>query len=106
MNLSKFGKKFTGVSGINELMIDLADAMSNNTEMLMLGGGAPAHINEIDAMLRRRMNDILNNKREYEAMVGDYNGPAGNTEFIQALAELFSREFGFDIKPENIALTN
>ncbi len=106
MNLSKFGKKFAGVSGINELMVDLADAMNNNTEMLMLGGGAPAHINEIDAMLRDRMNDILNNKREYEAMVGDYDGPSGNTEFIKALAELFSREFGFDIKPENIALTN
>ena len=87
-------------------MIDLADAMNNNTEMLMLGGGAPAHINEIDTMLRDRMNDILNDKREYEAMVGDYNGPSGNAEFIKAFAVLFSREFSFDIKPENIVLTN
>ena len=106
MKLSNFGEKFTEQSGINELMVDLADAMNNNTEMLMLGGGAPAHINEIDIMLRERMNDILNDKREYEAMVGDYDGPSGNVKFINAFAELFSREFSFDIKPENIVLTN
>jgi valine--pyruvate aminotransferase len=39
-------------------------------------------------------------------MVGDYDGPCGNMEFIKELAGLFSREFGFDIQPENIALTN
>jgi valine--pyruvate aminotransferase len=106
MKLSKFGKKFTEHSGINELMIDLNDALNTGSEMLMLGGGAPAHIPEIDAMLRERMTNILNNEREYEAMVGDYDGPCGNMEFIKELAGLFSREFGFDIQPENIALTN
>jgi len=106
MKLSNFGKKFTGKSGINELMIDLNNALNTGKDMLMLGGGAPAHIKEIDALLRARISHILQNEREYEIMVGNYDGPAGNAKFIEALAGLFSREFGFNIKPENIALTN
>ena len=106
MELSNFGRKFTAQSGINELMIDLNNALNTGSGMLMLGGGAPAHINEIDTMFRRRMTEILNNEQEYEIMVGNYDGPSGNAKFIKALAELFSREFGFDIKPENIVLTN
>jgi len=106
MNLSNFGRKFTEKSGINELMIDLDNALNTGKNMLMLGGGAPAHIKEIDALLRNRISHILQNEREYESMVGDYDGPAGNAAFINALAEFFSREFGFDIKAENIALTN
>ena len=106
MNLSKFGKKFTKTSGINELMVDLDNALNTGSEMFMLGGGAPAHIKEIDTIFHNRMVEIINDEQEYAAMVGNYDGPSGNARFIDALSKLFSKEFGFDIKPENIALTN
>ncbi|MDF7801127.1 hypothetical protein P4C99_16745 [Pontiellaceae bacterium B1224] len=45
MNLSKFGEKFTRKAGITQLMDDLGAAMAGG-DMLMLGGGNPAHIPE------------------------------------------------------------
>ena len=58
MNLSKFGEKFTRKAGIIQLMDDLGAAMEKG-DMLMLGGGNPAHILEVQARFRQRMMDIL-----------------------------------------------
>ena len=44
MNVSKFGKKIAVQSGIGQLMDDLGAALSGEREVLMLGGGNPAHI--------------------------------------------------------------
>ena len=47
-------------SGIGELMEDLGLALAAGGErMCMLGGGQPAHIPEIDAVWRRRMEEIM-----------------------------------------------
>ena len=57
-NLSKFGTKFTRKAGITELMDDLGAAMAGGN-MLMLGGGNPAHIPAVQARFRQRMEEIL-----------------------------------------------
>ncbi len=105
MNLSKFGEKFTRRAGITELMDDLGAAMAGG-HMLMLGGGNPAHIPEIQQRFRRRMEEILDEPNGFETMIGNYDGSRGNAEFIHALTEMLQRTFGWDIGPENIALTN
>lgn len=104
MKLSKFGQKFTANSGILELMDDLGKALASG-DKLMLGGGNPAHIPEVEAALRRRMEKMLHDGT-FEKMIGDYDEPAGDGEFRQALADLFNREYGWKISAENIALTN
>ena len=73
--------------------------------MRMLGGGQPAHIPEIDAVWRRRMEEIMASEGELERMLGDYEGPAGNKRFRDSLAALFGREFGWDVGEENVAVT-
>jgi valine--pyruvate aminotransferase len=46
MNVSKFGRKMAVQSGIGQLMDDLGAARGQEHDVLMLGGGNPAHIPE------------------------------------------------------------
>jgi valine--pyruvate aminotransferase len=105
MNLSKFGEKFTRKAGITELMDDLGAAMADGN-MLMLGGGNPAHIPGIQKRFRQRMEEILDEPQGFETMIGNYDGSRGNAAFIEALAGMLHVTFGWEIGPENIALTN
>ena len=106
MDFSDFGKRFAGEIGIGELMDDLGDALVADPAPLMLGGGNPAHVPEVQAVFKKRMEDILSKQGEFERVIGNYDTPQGAKAFIGALAELFRGEFDWDIGPENIALTN
>ena len=105
MNLSKFGEKFTRKAGITQLMDDLGAAMADGN-MLMLGGGNPAHIPEVQNLFRERMMEILSEPKGFETMIGNYDGSRGNQEFVELLAELLRETFGWEITAKNIALTN
>ena len=104
-NISKFGQKLARQSGIGQLMDDLGAALSGGREVLMLGGGNPAHIPQVEQYFRRSMTQMLADGR-FERAIGNYDPPAGNIEFIEALAGLLRGHFGWDIGPQNIALTN
>ena len=105
-DFSLTGRKLTARSGILELMDDLGQAMTERPEMLMLGGGNPAAVPAIQALWRRRMQELLEQGSSFDRMLGNYDPPQGNPRFIRALADLLRRSFGWDIHPENIALTN
>lgn len=106
MKLSDFAQRFTSDSGINLLMEDLGAAMAGGQEVLMLGGGNPAHIPEAQALFRERMGRLLDEPDEFARVIGDYDSPQGNRAFLIALAELLNREYGWGLTPDNIALTN
>ncbi|MDZ8118920.1 valine--pyruvate transaminase [Pontiella agarivorans] len=105
MEFSKFGEKFTRKAGITQLMDDLGAAMAGG-DMLMLGGGNPAHIPEVQQRFRERMEEILAEPHGFERMIGNYDGSRGNEAFIEALADLLREQYGWDITSKNIALTN
>lgn len=105
MKLSKFGTRFSSHSGIVQLMEDLGEALAGPGETLMLGGGNPAHIPQVQQFLRDRMQRLVDDPAEFGHMVGDYDPPRGEVRFVKALAELLNREYGWNIGPENIALT-
>ena len=52
LNLSSFGQKISAVSGIGQLMEDLGIALSQGRDMLMRGGGNPAHIPQVQKYIR------------------------------------------------------
>jgi len=106
MEFSIFGQKFGAQAGITSLMADLGDALSGESEMIMMGGGNPAHIPEILSVLKKRLKQIIDNQSDFEALVGTYDPPQGNMAFIRALISLLNSEFNWDLTPENIALTN
>ena len=95
--LSKFGENLCGGSGIGELMDDLGEALAAGGDVKMLGGGQPAHIPEIDAVWRHRMQEIMSEPGGLEKMIGNYDVPAGSDLFRKALAKLFQKEFGWKL---------
>ena len=103
---SIFGRQLAGGSGIEELMEDLGNALaSGGPDICMLGGGQPAHIPEVNALWRRRMEEIFAEPGAMERVLANYDPPRGNPKFIAALAALFRREFGWQLGPENVAIT-
>ena len=106
LNLSSFGRKISEMSGIGQLMEDLGIALSDSRDVLMLGGGNPAHIPKVQKYLRHSMERLLENGAEFERAIGSYDPPGGNTEFIEAISHLLKTELRWDITPKNIALTN
>ena len=106
MKFSKFGNKLRGRSGIKQLMDDLGEALAGNKDMLMLGGGNPALIPEINQRFREIMLGLLESQQDLDQTLGIYDEPQGNRPFIHALAELLREEFHWPVQPANIALTN
>jgi valine--pyruvate aminotransferase len=105
MRFSKFAERFTPSAGIVQLMEDLSDALAGDGGGLMLGGGNPSHIPAIEERLRWRMRELAEDPREFARVIGDYDPPQGNRPFLGALAGLLRREYGWNLGPENIALT-
>ena len=99
------GRKLAGHSGILELMDDLGKAMTTDPHMRMLGGGNPAAVPAFQALVRERMCELLADGDAFDRMMLNYDPPQGNPRFVQALAGLLRREFGWDIGPQNITVT-
>ena len=87
-------------------MEDLGQALTVNQDLLMLGGGNPSHIPEVQQRFRERREAILATPGCFESLIGNYDSPQGNPAFIEALADLLNREYDWQIGPGNIALTN
>ena len=106
MRLSKFGTKFTSRSGILQLIDDLGNALAANENVIMLGGGNPSDIPAVQRYFREKMQDILENNDQFDRIIGKYGPPQGDRDFAKALAALLRNEYGWNVRPENIALTN
>lgn len=106
MHLSRFGQRFTQPSGIAELMEDLGRALASGRDTFMLGGGNPAHIPAIEALFRAELAKLSEAPERFARVFGDYSPPQGEGGFIEALAVLLRHEYGWDLGPENIALTS
>ena len=106
MELSKFGKKFTDQAGILSLMDDMGRAMGGGRDVIMMGGGNPGYVPEFQEIIRKRLQEICADRKAFQRLVGIYNPPQGEQGFIENLAALLHREYGWRIGPENICLTN
>ena len=106
VKVSRYVKRIAQTSGISRLMEDLGNALVESRDILMLGGGNPAHIPRVQEHFRESILKLLKIDGEFERVIGNYGPPQGNKEFIGAIAKLLADEFGWDIQPKNIALTN
>ena len=106
MKLSAFGEKFTSHSGILSLMDDLGNALADGKDMIMMGGGNPAHIPEVEEVFRQRLRKITESQAEFTRMVGTYDPPQGEKDFVREMAAFLNRQFGWKLTERNIALSN
>lgn len=106
MKLSEFGRKFTAEAGITSLMDDLGNALASGDDMIMMGGGNPGHIPDVEHRLQQILGDISQDPAAMRRLVGIYDPPQGEKSFIGSLADLLNREYGWGLTADNIALTN
>ncbi|EAW27836.1 valine--pyruvate transaminase [Alteromonadales bacterium TW-7] len=106
MNYSHFGSKFTQPNGITQLMEDLGNAKnSNNPNLVMLGGGNPASVPQVNTAFINELNHLVKNNKIAQIM-GLYDGPTGNDEFRAVLANQLTQEYAWNLTASNIALGN
>ncbi|WP_276755212.1 valine--pyruvate transaminase [Pseudoalteromonas marina] len=106
MNYSHFGSKFTQPNGITQLMEDLGNAKnSNNPNLVMLGGGNPASVPQVNTAFISELNHLVKNNKIPQVM-GLYDGPTGNDEFRAALANQLTQAYAWNLTASNIALGN
>ncbi len=106
LELSDFGRKLGGPTGIGELMHDLGAALAINPQLLMMGGGNPARIPAMEAVWRQRMSDLLAQGDAFERMLAHYDQPCGSPDFIAALVQCLNRRFGWHLTARNVCVTN
>lgn len=104
--LSIFGRQLAQGSGIGDLMDDLGHALAQGGDhLLMLGGGQPAHLPEVDLVWRQRCEQIVRQASDLRAVVGNYEPPLGSTVFRESIARLLRSRYGWDLTLENVAIT-
>jgi len=87
-------------------MDDLGHALTGGgSDIKMLGGGQPARIPEMNAVWRRRLEELTEQAGGIDRAMSLYDPPRGNPLFLDAIAALFQRSFGWEISRENIAIT-
>ncbi len=85
-------------------MDDLGKAMSGQNQILMLGGGNPAHIPDVQKILRSRMEAILANGNEFERMIGNYTTPQGDGEFLASTASFLNKQYNWGLTQKNVCV--
>lgn len=105
MKLSAFGEKLSTGAGILSLMDDLGNALAEG-DKIMMGGGNPGHIPEIQEAMRQRLQTLIADDQSLRKLIGVYDPPKGEVDFRKALATLLRCEYGWDLDEDNICLTN
>ncbi|WP_428944625.1 valine--pyruvate transaminase [Pantoea sp. FN060301] len=104
MNFSAFGEKFTRHSGIARLMEDMGEGL-RTPGAVMLGGGNPAQIPAMNDYFVQLLQQMHSEGKLAEALC-NYDGPRGKASLLESLSTLLRDQLGWQIGPENIALTN
>ncbi len=102
--ISQFARRIAGPTGTRLLMDDLGEVLSSGRELCNLGGGNPAQIPQMQAVFRDALRRIIDDG-SFDRLAGSYDGPQGHQPFLQALAGLMNREYGWNIGAQNVAMT-
>jgi valine--pyruvate aminotransferase len=106
MQFSSYGEKYTHNAGIVRLMDDLGRALLGNPDMLMLGGGAPGRIAEVEQVFQQHLQVLTDDREVLHELLGSYQEPKGSEPVRRLLAAKLKADYGWDITADHIALTN
>jgi valine--pyruvate aminotransferase len=107
MEFSNFGNKFGGDAGILSLMKDMGEALAGGgDDIIMMGGGNPGHIPEFQKKMQLRLQNLAADDDSCKRLMSVYSAPQGDHSFLNGLATLLENQYGWNIGPENICLTN
>lgn len=100
---TRFAQRFVRPTGSLELMEDLGAAQPGT---LMLGGGNPARIPELEAVYARRLAEIADDPAQLGRFAAAYAAPGGDVRFRATVADLLARRYGWPLSERNVALTS
>jgi valine--pyruvate aminotransferase len=104
--LSSFGERYSGNTGILELMNDLSQPPADpGSPFCMLGGGNPAIIPEVAAAWDDSLG-ALTQGEDFARLIGAYDSSIGSAGFRRAIAECFAGSYGWDISERNVGIVN
>lgn len=106
MKLSIFGEKYTGQSGIVDLMADLGEALHTRPDMISMGGGNPGRLPEVEALYKNHLVELLETPDGAYNILGKYQSPQGDEVQLKQLAKLLRDEYGWPLTEKNIAISN
>ena len=72
MKLSAFGEKFSARCGAVELMDDLGNALLENPDAILMGGGNPGKIPQMEEIFQQRLQSIIDSGDERHQLLGKY----------------------------------
>src|SRR5690606_42115657 len=106
MQLYEFGEQCSQQVGITSLMDDLGNALASGNDLIMMGGGNPGEIPQVQERFRQRLQQILDNETDFRRLIGSYDPPQGEVEFIRKLVQMLRREFGWQQSERHVGPTN
>ena len=106
MKLSYYGQHYSGPSAIVTLMDDLGSALRAHPGLLMMGGGSPARIPEVEQLFQQTLQQIAGDAEQAQLLLGRYQGPKGDLAVRELLAQQLAEEQGWPLTADHIALTN
>lgn len=106
MKFSSFGEKYTGHSGIVDLMADLGEALHTRPDMISMGGGNPARIPEVEKIYKQHLISLLEESEGAYNILGKYQSPQGDEKLLKQLADLLRTQFGWPVTEKNVAISN
>lgn len=106
MKLSAFGEKFSARSGAVELMEDLGNAIIENPDAILMGGGNPGKIPEMQTLFQQRLQDLVDCPDQRHQLLGKYQSPQGEKSFRVQLARFLKLKFDWALTEKNIGISN
>lgn len=104
--MSQFKQRFTQRSGIVSLMEDLGDALNQSPDLIMMGGGNPAIIDDAQNLFTDHWQRIANDQTFFQKLTGEYQPPQGSPSFLNVLAQYFNDHCGWNVSEKNLAISN
>lgn len=104
MHLSRFGKRFTTISGTRQLMDDLGTVLRSGPDVINLGGGNPSVIPALQAVFHDALVRLVAGG-DLDRLMAAYDGPQGHRPFLEAVAALLNGQFGWHVSPDNVLAT-
>jgi valine--pyruvate aminotransferase len=104
--LSKIGTKMTRLTGVREIMKDIARALRSDPskQWLNLSPGNPLVVPELESLWRETALEIVNSS-EFGQIIGRYGMTQGYDPLIDAVVETYNRLYNWRLKRENVLIT-
>jgi valine--pyruvate aminotransferase len=105
---TRFAARMARPTGALELMADLGAALAQagQREIRMLGGGNPARIPAVEAVYRRRLQEIAADPAQFGRFLAGYSAPEGDLPFREAVARSLRDQYGWPLSAANVGLTS